>query len=315
VDKLRKDQSSRTTSRRELEARHEDFEQVSAEVGELDQDALAGALDEDPDRAIELLADMARATDRALRDRARALAAELLLPVARHGGDHRRRGASRLVTSARDGLDLDLDATLERAAAAGSPTGASGPSSRISADDLRWHSWERPGRAYVLLVDASGSVTGRPLATALVTAAALARRIGPDDQLAVVAFWSRAVVLRHVTSTDSATSVLDALFDLRGGDTTDLAGGLEAALAQAGRAVAGQRDVIVLTDGMANAGGDPVAVAATATATGARVHVLRLAEDPEAVAACLAVAEAGGGRVAALPRPSLAPAALSDVLT
>jgi Ca-activated chloride channel family protein len=166
----------------------------------------------------------------------------------------------------------------------------------------------------VLLVDASGSVTGRPLATALVTAAALARRVGPDDQLGVVAFWSRAVVLRHVTSTDPATSVLDALFDLRGGDTTDLAGGLEAALAQAGRAVAGQRDVIVLTDGMANAGGDPIAVASTAAGAGARVHVLRLTDDPESVAACLAVAEAGGGRVAPLPRPSLAPAALSDIL-
>ena len=313
MDKLRREQSSRTTSRRELEARHDDFEQVSAEVGELDRDALAGALDDDPDRAVEMLADMARATDRVLRDQARALAAELLLPVARHGGDHRRRGAARLVTSGRDGLDLDLDATFERAAGWGSPTG-SGPGRRIGADDLRWHSWERPGRAYVLLVDASGSVTGRPLATALVTAAALARRVGPDDQLGVLAFWSRAVVLRPVTSADPATAVLDALFDLRGGDTTDLAGGLEAALAQAGQAVAGMRDVIVLTDGMANAGGDPVSVAATASATGARVHVLRLSEDPEATIACLAVAEAGGGRVAYLPRPSAAPAALSEVL-
>jgi Ca-activated chloride channel family protein len=246
---------------------------------------------------------MARATDRVLRARARALAGELLLPVARHGGDQRRRGAVRLVTSARDGLDLDLDATVERAGGG-----------RIGAEDLRWRRWERPGRAYVLLVDASGSVTGRPLATALVTAAALARRIGPDDQLAVVAFWSRAVVLRPVTSVEPATGVLDALFDLRGGDTTDLAGGLRAALAEAGRAVAGQRDVIALTDGMANAGDDPVEVAATAAAAGSRVHVLSLSDDASAVGACLAVAAAGGGRVAALPRPSVAPQALADIL-
>jgi Mg-chelatase subunit ChlD len=266
---------------------------------------MAGALEDDPDRAIELLADMARATDRTLRDQARALAAELLLPVARHGGDTRRSGAVRMVTTARHGLDLDLDATIDRAA---------GRVDRIAPDELRWRSWQRPGRAYVLLVDASGSVTGRPLATALVTAAALARRLGPDDQLGVVAFWSRAVVLRHVTSTEPAAGVLDALFDLKGGDTTDLAGGLRLALAQAGRAVAAHRDVIVLTDGLANAGDDPVAVASTGPGAGTRVHVLALSDEPDAAAACLAVAEAGGGRVAALPRASRAPAALGDVL-
>jgi Mg-chelatase subunit ChlD len=305
VDQLLREQASRTTARRELEARHDDFEQISSEVGALDRDALAGALDDDPDRAVELLAGMARATDRDLRDQARALAAELLLPVARHGGETRRRGAVRIVTTAGEGLDLDLDATLDR---------AGGQVGRIGADDLRWRSWQRPGRAYVLLVDASGSVTGRPLATALVTAAALARRLGPEDQLGVVAFWSRAVVLRHVTSTEPATGVLDALFDLRGGDTTDLAGGLELALAQAEQAAPARREVIVLTDGLANAGADPCAVAATAAALGTHVHVLALSEDAEAVAACVAVARAGGGRSALLPRASLAPAALGDVL-
>ena len=314
MDRLRREQSSRTTSRRELEARHEDFEQVSAEVGELDEDALARALEDDPDRAVELLADMARATDRALRDRARALAAELLLPVARHADDLRRPGASRLVTSARHGLDLDLDATLERAAGAGTTWSGAGRRSRIGPEDLRWQAWERPGRAYILLVDASGSVTGRPLATALVTAAALARRVGPHDQLGVVAFWSRAVVLRHITSAEPPTGVLDALFDLRGGDTTDLAGGLEAALAQASRATAAQRDIIVLTDGMANAGGDPRHAAAAAPSSGTRVHVLALSEEAEAMAACLALADAGGGRMAPLPRPSRAPSAVADIL-
>jgi hypothetical protein len=44
------------------------------------------------------------------------------------------------------------------------------------------------------------------------------------------------------------------------------------------------------------------------------VHVLALSEDAEAVAACVAVARAGGGRSALLPRASLAPAALGDVL-
>jgi Mg-chelatase subunit ChlD len=114
--------------------------------------------------------------------------------------------------------------------------------------------------------------------------------------------------------TDPAATVLDALFDLRGGDTTDLAGGLRAALAEAAGATAARRDVVVLTDGLANAGDDPAAVAASGPAAGARVHVLNLSDTPESVGACRAVADAGGGRSALLLRPSAAPAALAEVL-
>jgi Mg-chelatase subunit ChlD len=270
----------------------------------LDEHALSRRLDDDPDRAVALLVDLARATDRELRDQARSLAPRLLLPLVRQGGVVAASGAVRLITSKRAGLELDVDATIEAIAGRVWP----------SADDLRWRRWARPGRAYILLIDASGSVAGLPLATAVVTAAALAGRCSPDDEFAVIAFWSRAVVLRPVTSVEPRLHVLDALFDLRGGDTTDLAGGLRAALAQAGLAGSGRRDILVLTDGMATAGDDPIPVAATAAANGATVHVLALADDPEATAACHRVADAGGGRVAALLRPGDAPAAVAEVL-
>ncbi len=302
--RLLRDQAARTTSRRELEARHDDLGQVSADVGMLDESALADKLADDPDGAVALLADLARATDQGLRDQARALAPQLLVPLARHGHLAPASGAVRLVTSARAGLDLDVEATLERVAVTPTP----------SADDLRWRRWQRPGRAHVLLVDASGSVAGAPLATALVTTAALSGRLGPHDELAVVAFWSQTVVLRTVSSPEPPLGVLDALFDLRGGDTTDLAAGLRGALTQAGRATAGRRDILVLTDGMATTGDDPAPVAATAAASGAVVHVLALSDAPEAVDACHAIADAGGGRVARLLRASDAPLAVAEVL-
>ena len=157
-------------------------------------------------------------------------------------------------------------------------------------------------------------VVKSPLATAVVTAAALACRCGPDDELAIVAFWSVAVVLRRITSVEAPLHVLDALFDLRGGDTTDLAGGLRAALAQAVMARPGRRDILVLTDGLATAGDDPVSVAATASAHGAAVHVLALTVDAEATDACHRIADAGGGRMAALLHPADAPAAVAEVL-
>jgi Mg-chelatase subunit ChlD len=302
---------------------------VSAEVGELDRDALAGALEEDPDAAVELLADLARATDVTLRRAARALAAELLLPLARRGSDGPARGVRRLHTVPGGGVELDVDATVTRIAegdgrpgrpvADGDQRGGDGHAGGrrrfgVDARDLRWRAWRQPGRAMVLLVDASGSVVGRPLATAVMTAAALASRLGADDELAVIAFWSKAVVLRPIDAATPPISVLDALFDLRGGDTTDLAGGLRAALGEAGRARSATREVLVLTDGMANAGNDPVETATAAEASGAAVHVLGLSADPDALDRCQALAAAGAGRFAPLHRPADAPRAVASIL-
>lgn len=276
---------------------------MSPDVGHLDEEALAALLEEDPDAAAELLAGVARATDPRLRALARLAAARLLVPPARRGGPDRVGGASRVRHDAARGMDLDLDATIGRLAEA---PGAAVPP--------RWQDWGRPARAHVLLVDASGSVAGRPLTTAVVTAAALASRLRSDDELAVVAFWSRSVVLRHVRSAEAPAVVLDRLFDLRGGDTTDLAAGLRAALGQAALARAARREVLVLTDGLANEGDPPAPVAATAAAAGARVHVLGVAATDEAEAACRDLAGAGGGRYAPLRSPSGAAAAVAEVL-
>ena len=287
-----------------MRRRHEHLDDVSPEVGALDEAALAGALEEDLDEGVAMLVDLTRATDPRLRERARKVASSLVVPAARVAGPSVAGGSARLGPVRDAGVDLDLDATLEQL----------GETPHLRADDLRWRGWRRPGRAVVLLVDASGSVTGPPLTTAVVTAAALAARSGPNDELAVVAFWSRAVVLRHMRDPSLAARAVDRVLALRGGDTTDLAGGLTAALAQMALATTGRRDLIVLTDGMANEGGDPLSVARTAAAVGASVHVLALSPDDEAMEACRALAAAGGGRLAVLHKAADAPAAVADLL-
>jgi Mg-chelatase subunit ChlD len=291
-----------------MQRRHDRMDQVSPEVGALDEAALAGALEDDLDAGVSLLVDLTRATDPRLRERARRLASSLLVPAARVSGPSVAGGSARLGPVRRGGLDLDLDATIERVAEQPS---ASGPRD----DDLRWRGWRRPGRAVVLLIDASGSVTGAPLATAVVTAAALSARCGPADELAVVVFWSRSIVLRHIQDPAPPVRVIDRLLALRGGDTTDLAGGLTAALQQAALAGAARRDVVVLTDGMANEGGDPLTVASSAASVGVAVHVLALSPDDDALQACRALAGAGGGRFVALERAADAPHAVASVLS
>ena len=287
-----------------MQRRHDRLQDVSPEVGALDEAALAGALEEDLDAGVSMLVDLTRATDPALRARARQLAASLVVPASRVPGPSQAGGSARMGPVRDAGVDLDLDATLDRL----------GEHPELRAEDLRWRGWRRPGRAVVLLIDASGSVIGTPLVTAVITAAALAARSGTGDELAVVAFWSRVVVLRHIREPSPAERAVDRVLTLRGGGTTDLAGGLSAALAQLALSTAGRRDVVVLTDGMANEGGDPLAVAASAAAIGASVHVLALAPDEEAMTACRELAQAGGGRLAVLARPADAPAAVAAVL-
>jgi hypothetical protein len=103
----------RTTSRRQL-SRHERFEQISPEVGRLDEAALDEALSEAPDDTLALLADLTSATDPALRELARRLAGQLFLDMARRG-PARPRGVGRLdVQPYRPHRgDLDLDASLD----------------------------------------------------------------------------------------------------------------------------------------------------------------------------------------------------------
>lgn len=305
VAALLREHGARTMSRSELEHRHEDLQRFSPEVGQLDAEAVEQAARTDLDETLELLVDLAKATDSSIRLAARQLALRLSIrPPRAVDGD--RSGTSRLSTvdDPFGGVDLDLDATLARL----------DQHPRLRAEDVRVRAWRSPATAYVLLVDASGSVAGRRIATALVTAAAVAARIRPDDELSVIAFWSRAVVLRPIRSIAATTDIVGALLTLRGGGTTDLSLALRTGLRQAGAARARRRELLLLTDGIATAGADPIAVAAAAGSAGTRLHVLALSDEEPSHLACTRLAGVGGGRYAELLRPSQAAVAVAQVL-
>ena len=158
----------RTTSRRDL-ARNPRFEQVSPEVGELDEEAVDEGLRDDPDETLAMLADLVGATDQKLRELAKRLAGRLFLDVARRGPVRPRGvGLLRDVPYTPDGGDFDIDASMEAI--------VEGRAGAIDAERLRLRGWVKPGTALCLLVDRSGSMGGKPLATAAVAAAAVASR-------------------------------------------------------------------------------------------------------------------------------------------
>jgi Mg-chelatase subunit ChlD len=304
VEELLRNSAARRASRDQLSRSNPDFDAVSPQAGQLDAAAVADLAARDPDAAARVLAQAARAFDPALRAAARALAARLPIGHPRTGVAD-RPGVSRMV-SRRDptGSDVDLDASLA----------ARGAEPHWRSEHLHTRGWRSTGRATLLLVDASGSVAGDELATAVLTASALVQRMRPGDELGVVAFWSRAVVLRPLSADPRIDVVVDRLCDLRGGGTTDLELGLRTAATQLARSRAADRHVLLLSDGVATESPDPTDAASALARLPARLHVLALSGEEEAAASCAALAAAGGGRVAPLLRPSEAPAALRDLL-
>lgn len=240
-------------SRRELQ-RSEHFEQISPEVGELDEQALSDALDEDPDEVLSLLADLTGATDQRLRARAREIAGRLFLDLARTG-PARPRGVGRMVEQAYriDGGDLDLDASIEEIVAARAEGRVVDP------DRLAMRAWTTPQTALCVLVDRSGSMSGRPLATAALAAAAASLRA--RDDYSVISFARRPVVVKSQDLARPVVEVVDAVLALRGSGTTDLAAALLAAAEQLARSTARRRLVILLSDCRSTEPGDAVAAA------------------------------------------------------
>ena len=242
----------RTTSRREL-ARHERFEQISPEVGELDESAVDEAMSEDPDETLAMLADLVGATDVKLRELAKRLAAKLFIDLARRGPLRPRGiGTLRELPYRPDGGDLDIDASLEAI--------IEGRAGVIDVDRLRVRGWVKPATAMCLLVDRSGSMGGKPLATAALAAAAVASR-SPEDY-SVLAFGKNVVVAKGQLTPKPSDLVVNDVLSLRGFGTTDLAGALRVAGEQLQRSRAGRKVTVLLSDCRSTVDGDPVAAAA-----------------------------------------------------
>ncbi|HEY8301635.1 MAG TPA: VWA domain-containing protein [Jatrophihabitans sp.] len=286
-------------ARRDLARRHEQFEQVSPQVGELDRRALERALRDNPSAALEMVADLTVATDERLRVQARRLARTIVLDRARTGRS-RAPGSARLRAVPADrGGDLDIDASIDSIA------GARAVGRTPGLDELVARDWGRPDLAVCLVVDASGSMSGARLAAAALTAAACAWRA--PREFAVISFAREVSTQRPLTAPLAAGVVVERLLQLRGHGVTALAGALRAAGEQLAPARAQRRLTILLSDCRATDDEDPVPPASALD----ELVVLAPAEDSAEAAA---FAARSGARWEAMADAADAPDALSRLL-
>ncbi|MGH2689947.1 MAG: vWA domain-containing protein, partial [Actinomycetota bacterium] len=147
--------------------------------------------------------------------------------------------------------DIDLDRTIEVLAERPVPEDT----------DIIVRERMRTKRAVVLLVDVSGSMRGEKVKMTAATVGALAADLAHDD-LAVVAFWKDAALIKPLDAYRPAGRVLDELLRIPAKGLTNLHFALTVGIGELNRSHARARICLLLSDAVHNAGPDPRLVAA-----------------------------------------------------
>lgn len=148
----------------------------------------------------------------------------------------------------------------------------------------------------VLVVDTSGSMEGRPLTDAKAAAKGFIEKLGPDAQVALVAFSDVPEILSGLT--EDRSSLLGEVSGLSAQGETALYDGVVAAAGLVPRDALGQRAVVVLSDG-----GDTVSAAsfeaavAAVEAAGAPVYAVALESDEYNPQALQTLVQSSSGRL------------------
>lgn len=174
--------------------------------------------------------------------------------------------------------ELDLEETIERPRP-------------WTAEDLRLvRSVPREVDA-VAVLDMSLSMTGEKIALVAVATAILRLKL---ESLAVVAFDTTPHVLVRVGEVVSPRELVRRVLTVPAQGHTNIEAGLSAANEQLRRSGRRERVALVLTDGLANVGGDPVGAAGRLP----RLHVVHLGDHhPQGARTCRGMAQTGRGRL------------------
>lgn len=174
---------------------------------------------------------------------------------------------------------------------------------RVQAPDAPPTAAPRPPLHLALVLDRSGSMSGRPLQEAKRCALAIAERLQPQDQLALVTYDHRAETVLPLAPVADPEAFRQAVARVRSGGCTNLHLGWATGLKQLQRARQPEvlSRVLLLSDGQANEGlVDPAALAdqaGTAAEAGVSTSTYGLGHQFEEQVMS-ALARAGRGRAA-----------------
>jgi Mg-chelatase subunit ChlD len=208
-----------------------------------------------------------------------------------------------VVTRYRPGLDeLDVDRTLEEQIGR----------THLDNEGIYCHEKTRQKGSYVLMLDVSNSMHREKIAIGAIATGVFAGKLRHDFH-GVLTFARSPVVIKHVSEPNNLERLMDRMLDIRSGGATNIRSALLQGRALLNEARTASRTGIIVTDGWATTGGDPVEVAAWYD----RLHVLGISfglggSDP---ATNQAIAKRGRGRYLYLREYDDLPLAITKILT
>jgi Mg-chelatase subunit ChlD len=252
---------------------------------------------------IKLLSMIMERADETRRVEMRSLLLEKILFLSRKIAIGQSGVYRTVVTRYRPGLDeLDVDRTLEEHI--GKP--------HLDYENIYCHEKIRRKSSFVLMLDISNSMQQEKIAIGAIATGVFASKLRHDWH-GVLTFARYSSIVKHVTEPNNLEELMDRMLDVRSGGSTNLRGALLDGWALLNEAQTMTRTGILVTDGWATVGGDPVEVAAKFD----RLHVLGISfglggSDPATNAA---MARKGRGRYLFVRKYDDLPLAITRILT
>ena len=174
---------------------------------------------------------------------------------------------------------------------------------------------KRQKRKVVLVLDTSGSMYGRLLLNAALTASVLAYNMEKED-FAIVLFNSTAMVMKKIDQKKPIISIIDDILDSEAVGFTNIFIGLERGLKELNKTKEDKkgRFGILISDGNYNRGDNPVPIAKAFP----KLHVIGMPADNDAdqgIETCREIAKAGRGNFYAVSDYKEIPRALIELLS
>ena len=212
-----------------------------------------------------------------LRRQVEARAVETIVRRARDLLRHAARPTRSVTVRFPEQGELDLEETLEQPR----PWGPS---------DLVLRRTEPRDADVVAILDMSLSMTGEKVALTALAAAILKMRL---ERLAVVQFDTEARALVRLDESVPVRELVRRILTVPAQGYTNIEAGLSVGLDTLSRGRGRERVGIVMTDGIANIGGDPADIASAYP----RLHVVQIGSmERQGTRTCNAIARAGRGR-------------------
>ncbi len=208
-----------------------------------------------------------------------------------------------VVTQYRPGLDeIDVDKTLEEQL--GHPT--------LNYEHIYCTERIKQKSAYVLLLDVSNSMHQEKIAIATIATGVFASKL-KNDLHGVLTFSRSSRVVKHISEQNNLEILVDRMLGIKSGGATNIRDALIQGLFLLGESKTMLKTGIIVTDGWATVGGDPVEISRKYD----RLHVLGISfglggSDPQTN---MLMAQHGRGRYMYVQRFDDLPLAITKILT